>query len=128
MFAWARRHLIRLEAATVASRILAKRADAPHRPGTRSSDWIKTPLRPTTEVLIRGWLPGTGRRARSFGALLVGAHDDTGRLVWLGNVGTGFTDVLIPGLRAGRARRDRRRDAGHDHDASDHRAHAQASV
>ncbi|MDS0140607.1 DNA ligase [Amycolatopsis sp. CM201R] len=75
--------------------IVAKRADAPYRPGARSTDWIKTPLRPTTEVLIGGWLPGTGRRARSFGALLVGAHDHTGRLIWLGNVGTGFTDALL---------------------------------
>ncbi|GAB3167482.1 hypothetical protein GCM10027258_92890 [Amycolatopsis stemonae] len=75
--------------------IVAKRADAPYRPGERSSAWIKVPIRPTTEVIIGGWLPGTGRRARSFGALLVGAHDDGGRLVWLGNVGTGFTDDML---------------------------------
>ncbi|SFW13018.1 non-homologous end-joining DNA ligase [Amycolatopsis australiensis] len=75
--------------------IVAKRADAPYRPGERSSAWIKVPLRPTTEVIIGGWLPGTGRRARTFGALLVGAHDADGRLVWLGNVGTGFTDDML---------------------------------
>lgn len=43
-------------------------------------------------------LPGTGRRARTFGALLVGAHDPNGRLVWLGNVGTGFTDAALEQL------------------------------
>jgi bifunctional non-homologous end joining protein LigD len=80
--------------------IVVKRGDSLYRPGERSRAWIKAPLRPGTEVIIGGWLPGTGRRARSFGALLVGAHDPDGRLVGLGNVGTGFSDAALEQLLA----------------------------
>jgi bifunctional non-homologous end joining protein LigD len=70
--------------------IVAKRVTSIYRPGARSKDWIKTPLRNTTEVVIGGWTPGEGRRTGMIGALLVGAHDDTGQLVYLGHVGTGL--------------------------------------
>jgi ATP-dependent DNA ligase len=33
--------------------------------------------------------------ARTFGALLVGAHDHVGQLVYLGKVGTGFTQTML---------------------------------
>ncbi|MRH92778.1 hypothetical protein GFY24_36080 [Nocardia sp. SYP-A9097] len=31
--------------------------------------------------------------APTYGSLVLGAHDETGRLVYIGNVGTGFTQV-----------------------------------
>ena len=37
------------------------------------------------------------RRAESFGALLVGAYDE-GQLLWIGQVGTGFTDPMLDQL------------------------------
>lgn len=78
--------------------IVSKRKDSLYRPGIRSPSWIKTPLRPRTEVIIGGWTPGSGRRAGTFGALLVGAHAEDRQLVWLGNVGTGFTDIMLAQL------------------------------
>jgi bifunctional non-homologous end joining protein LigD len=57
------------------------------------------PLRNTTEVVIGGWTPGEGRRTGAIGALLVGAHDDTGQPVNFGHVGTGFTKAALRRLR-----------------------------
>ncbi|MQA13090.1 MAG: DNA ligase [Pseudonocardiaceae bacterium] len=70
---------------------VAKRLDSTYRPGVRSHAWIKTALRHTQEVVIAGWTPGTGRRAATFGALVLGAHRD-GLLRHIGQVGTGFAD------------------------------------
>ncbi|WP_069161187.1 non-homologous end-joining DNA ligase [Nocardia altamirensis] len=70
--------------------IVAKRRDSTYQPGRRSPAWIKTPLRRTTEAVVAGWLPGNGRYAKTFGSLILGAYDN-GRLVHIGNVGTGWT-------------------------------------
>ncbi|WP_405167748.1 non-homologous end-joining DNA ligase [Nocardia sp. NBC_01499] len=71
--------------------IVAKRLDSTYQPGRRSPAWIKTPLRQTTEVVVAGWLPGNGRYSGIFGSIVMGAYDDEGRLVHIGNVGTGWT-------------------------------------
>jgi bifunctional non-homologous end joining protein LigD len=47
------------------------------------------------EVIICGWQPGQGRRANTIGSLLLGAYDD-GRLLYAGNVGTGFPRRYSP--------------------------------
>ncbi|WP_308115619.1 ATP dependent DNA ligase [Rhodococcus erythropolis] len=39
-----------------------------------------------------GFLPGSGGAAGGVGSLILGAHDDSGSLVHIGNVGTGLTD------------------------------------
>jgi bifunctional non-homologous end joining protein LigD len=49
----------------------------------------------TQSVVVGGWRPGKGRRAGGVGSLLVGVHDDAGRLVYVGHVGTGFTDAAL---------------------------------
>ncbi|MDT7575819.1 MAG: hypothetical protein QOH17_2152 [Pseudonocardiales bacterium] len=53
---------------------------------------IKTPIRHTTEVIIAGWSPSTVK-ADVLGSLLLAAYDPDGELVYLGDVGTGFTDA-----------------------------------
>ncbi|WP_040796607.1 non-homologous end-joining DNA ligase [Nocardia higoensis] len=80
--------------------IVAKRLDSPYRPGARSSAWIKMPLRRTTEAVIAGWLPGQGSVRGSFGSLILGAYDAQGRLVHIGNVGTGWKQHERARLRA----------------------------
>ena len=67
--------------------IVCKRLDSPYRSG-RSRDWIKSPVRATTEAVIVGAFAGPRGEV---GALLLAAHDETGRLVLLGQVGTGFS-------------------------------------
>ena len=87
--------------------VVAKRRDSRYEPGRRSSAWIKVKVRRHQELVVAGWLPGTGAREATFGSLLVGYHDppaeegrDAGPLRYAGRVGTGFRDPLLRSLRA----------------------------
>ncbi|WNV73827.1 non-homologous end-joining DNA ligase [Geodermatophilus sp. DSM 44513] len=75
--------------------VVAKRLDSPYRPGVRGPEWRKVKNVRTQAVVVGGWRPGQGRRAGGVGSLLVGVHDDAGRLVYAGHVGTGFTAAAL---------------------------------
>ena len=74
--------------------VVAKRLDSPYEPGRRTSGWIKVKNVCLQDVVIGGWTPGEGGRSSSLGALAVGVMDD-GRLVYVGKVGTGFTERTL---------------------------------
>jgi bifunctional non-homologous end joining protein LigD len=76
--------------------ILSKRRDAAYRPG-RGRDWLKVKCRHEQEVVIGGYTPPQGSRV-GLGALLVGVHDEEGRLQYAGKVGTGFSDATLEEL------------------------------
>ncbi|MGH3824470.1 MAG: non-homologous end-joining DNA ligase [Pseudonocardiaceae bacterium] len=78
--------------------VIGKRLRSRYEPGRRSPAWVKTVLFHTQEVVVGGWTAGQGRRAGTFGALLLGAYDDQGQLRYLGDVGTGFTEVTLGDL------------------------------
>ena len=80
--------------------VVAKRRDRAYEPGRRSASWIKHPLRRRQDVVVGGWEPGQHGRAGQLGALLVGVHDESGRLRYAGQVGTGFTDRIRRDLQA----------------------------
>jgi bifunctional non-homologous end joining protein LigD len=70
--------------------VVSKRVDSPYRPGQRSPDWLKSPHRRTTSVVIGGWRPeSTDPSARRLGAVLVGLPG-TGGLRFAGRVGAGL--------------------------------------
>lgn len=77
--------------------IVAKRLGSPYLPGRRSKAWRKIKAVKRQDCVILGWTPGAGARASSLGALVVGAYagDD---LVWVGQVGTGFTGAALADL------------------------------
>ncbi|MFP5325852.1 MAG: non-homologous end-joining DNA ligase, partial [Acidimicrobiia bacterium] len=77
--------------------IVAKRTRSLYVPGRRSPDWVKVKNIRRQEMVIGGWLPGTGRREGTIGALIVGVYqgDD---LLFSGKVGTGFTDAELDRL------------------------------
>ncbi|MFM1722622.1 non-homologous end-joining DNA ligase [Rhodococcus sp. PAM 2766] len=79
--------------------VVAKRVDSTYRPGRRAPEWIKTPLRKNTEVIVVGWVDGNGAARNGVGSLLLGAHDDDGDLIYVGHVGTGFSAALRRSLR-----------------------------
>ena len=66
--------------------VVAKRCDAPYRPGRRTSEWIKVKRAHTGDFLVGGWRPG----ARALGALLVG-EPGPGGLAFRGRVGGGIS-------------------------------------
>jgi bifunctional non-homologous end joining protein LigD len=74
--------------------IVAKRLDSTYLPGQRNSSWVKVKNVNEQDVVIGGWTPGEGGRARSLGALAVGVYDD-GKLTYVGKVGTGFTEKTL---------------------------------
>ena len=90
--------------------IVAKKLDCPYEPGRRASGWIKVKNVARQEVVIGGYHPGEGKRAGRVGALAVGYHDDDGRLVYAGKVGTGFTEATL-GLLGKELERRRRDDS-----------------
>jgi bifunctional non-homologous end joining protein LigD len=78
--------------------IVAKRARSPYQPGRRSRDWLKIKTHGNEEFVVGGYTKGEGRRANSFGSLLLGEYDDEGTLRYVGNVGTGFSEKEIERL------------------------------
>ena len=82
--------------------IIAKRLDSRYAVGKRTRDWLKIKTHGRQEFVIAGFTKGTGRRASSFGSLVLGYYRGS-ELVYAGNVGTGFTakeiDKLLEKLR-----------------------------
>jgi DNA ligase D-like protein (predicted ligase) len=78
--------------------LIAKRADAPYRPG-RTRDWLKFKCESGQEFVIGGFTDPQGTRT-GFGALLLGYYDPSHQLIYAGKVGTGFTQQTLDSLRA----------------------------
>ena len=72
--------------------IVSKRADAAYQ-SKRAPSWLKIKVQARQELVVVGWTDPRGARTH-FGSLLLGYHDDRGRLVYAGKVGTGFGDAL----------------------------------
>jgi bifunctional non-homologous end joining protein LigD len=79
--------------------VIAKRLDSVYRPGTRTKEWRKIKNRLPVELTVGGFTTGTGNRATTFGALLVGRPTDDG-LRFAGGVGTGFDHRTLEDLTA----------------------------
>jgi bifunctional non-homologous end joining protein LigD len=77
--------------------VVAKRLASPYRPGRRSDEWIKVKNIHTQDVVIGGYTVGDGRRASTFGALLLGIPGPDG-LAYVGSVGTGFDGRALDDL------------------------------
>ena len=76
--------------------LIAKRADSPYRPGSRSGDWLKFKCSHEQELVIGGFTAAKGSRT-DFGALLVGYYE-AGALRYAGKVGTGFDSETLARL------------------------------
>ncbi|MDF8334306.1 DNA ligase D [Novosphingobium cyanobacteriorum] len=75
--------------------IIAKRIDAPYR-GARGRSWVKVKCILRQEFVIIGWKKSSAK-GRPFSSLLL-AQNEGGRLVYKGNVGTGFGGGLLEDL------------------------------
>jgi bifunctional non-homologous end joining protein LigD len=69
--------------------IMAKDRHSRYVPGARTDRWQKIKIRPEQELVVGGWVTGTGS-AVDLGALLVGVHEG-GALRYAGKIGAGFT-------------------------------------
>ena len=82
--------------------VMAKKRDGRYSPGVRSRTWLKLKHHRAQEVVIVGWRPGHGSRARRVGSLLMGVPDGEA-IRYVGRVGTGFDeralDEMLPRLK-----------------------------
>jgi bifunctional non-homologous end joining protein LigD len=76
--------------------MIAKRKSSKYYIGKRTNDWLKIKNVQTQEAIIVGFTQPKGSRS-SFGSLLL-AVKKKGKLVSIGNVGTGFTDKSLKEL------------------------------
>ncbi|MEV6876197.1 DNA ligase D [Amycolatopsis sp. NPDC051128] len=89
--------------------VVAKLRSSGYAPGQRPDYWLKHPLIRTQEVIVCGWRPGQHSFTGTLGGLLLGAHDPgTGDLVYIGDVGTGFSQATRADLRDRLTRLERR--------------------
>ncbi|WAS96727.1 DNA ligase D [Nannocystis punicea] len=78
--------------------LIGKRADSLYT-SARSPSWIKLKCTQRQEFVVGGYSDPKGSRA-GFGGLLLGVHDEQGRLVYAGKVGTGFDAALLRSIHA----------------------------
>jgi bifunctional non-homologous end joining protein LigD len=79
--------------------VVAKRAESRYLVGRRSRDWVKVKVHREQEFVVAGYTRGAGRRAGTFGSLVLGVYEGD-ELRYVGNVGTGFDDGEIRKLLA----------------------------
>ncbi len=76
--------------------LIGKRAGSTYT-SRRSSSWVKIKCSNRQEFIIVGYTEPKGTRT-GFGALLLGLHDDDGKLLYAGKVGTGFNQATLKTL------------------------------
>lgn len=79
--------------------VMLKRLRSYYYPGRRTGSWLKVRHLLAADVVIGGWLPGTGSRAAVAGSVIVGQPGPAG-LEYLGQVGSGFTSGELRDLTA----------------------------
>jgi len=73
--------------------ILAKKRDSIYQE-RRSSDWFKIKIRHRLECVVGGYTLPEGSRAH-FGSIVLGLHDRRGRLIHVGQAGSGFNQKSL---------------------------------
>jgi bifunctional non-homologous end joining protein LigD len=87
--------------------IIAKRIDARYQPGARSEAWLKLKLLFRAEFVVGGYTEPRKSR-QHVGALLLGAYDKRGDLVYVGHTGGGFTREGLAAMHARLEKLERR--------------------
>lgn len=77
--------------------VMAKRADAPYS-SSRSDTWLKLKATLRQEFVVCGYTDRSDGSSQ-VGSLLLGLHDDAGRLVSVGSVGTGWDAAEAAALK-----------------------------
>jgi bifunctional non-homologous end joining protein LigD len=73
--------------------IVAKRANSCYEE-RRSRDWLKIKIRHQLECVIGGYTDPDGSR-QYFGSIVLGLYDQQGRLVHVGQAGSGFNQITL---------------------------------
>ena len=74
--------------------VVAKQKDSCYEEGLRTGSWLKIKKLKTCDCVIFGYTKGEQSRGKTFGALVLGLYDN-GKPVYVGKVGTGFTEQML---------------------------------
>lgn len=75
--------------------VVAKKKDSPYEEGLRTGSWLKIKKLKTCDCVIFGYTKGEQSREKTFGALILGLYGKDGKPVYVGKVGTGFTEETL---------------------------------
>jgi DNA ligase D-like protein (predicted ligase)/DNA ligase D-like protein (predicted 3'-phosphoesterase) len=75
--------------------VVAKCKDSHYEEGLRTGSWLKIKKLKTCDCIIFGYTMGGGVRGKTFGALLLGVYDKEKKPVYVGKVGTGFSEQTL---------------------------------
>lgn len=78
--------------------VMAKKKNSVYETGVRSGSWLKIKKLRSCDCVIFGYTSGSGARADTFGALLLGLYDVGKKPVYVGKVGTGFSQAVLQTL------------------------------
>jgi bifunctional non-homologous end joining protein LigD len=73
--------------------ILAKKR-ASHYEERRSREWLKIKVTQTIDCVVGGYTDPEGSR-QYFGSIVLGLYDESGRLIHVGQAGTGFNQAML---------------------------------
>lgn len=77
--------------------IIGKLKSSPYHTGKRSNDWVKIKVTKRQEAIVIGFTKPKGSR-KYFGSLILGAHDEKGKLHYVGSSGGGFSQAKLKKL------------------------------
>jgi bifunctional non-homologous end joining protein LigD len=75
--------------------LIAKRQDSLYETGKRSNNWLKIKKVNSEDFVVGGFTRGTGNRAKTIGALMLGYYDNKKDLKYAGKAGSGFDDDTL---------------------------------
>ena len=78
--------------------IVAKKKDSLYEEGLRTGSWLKMKELKSCDCVIFGYTKGSKSRETTFGALLLAVYDNNGNPIYVGKVGTGFTESMLKSL------------------------------
>ena len=78
--------------------VMAKNKESHYEEGLRTGSWLKIKKLRTCDCVIFGYTQGTQSRGKTFGALMLGLYGEYGKPVYVGKVGTGFTQEMLETL------------------------------
>jgi len=98
--------------------VMAKKKDSQYEEGLRTGSWLKIKKLKTCDCVIFGYTKGSESRGGTFGALLLGVYGKDGKPVYVGKVGTGFTQETL-GILSDKFRKIKTDDAPFKPEAGD---------
>ncbi len=75
--------------------VVAKRKDSYYEEGLRTGSWLKIKKLKNCDCIVFGYTRGENVRQQTFGALLLGLYNTDKKPVYVGKVGTGFSEELL---------------------------------